>query len=227
MALRSRSRRAAASSGPGRGPTSDGRVRHGGPAGPGRRGARGRHSYRPPDRTASAVLLRRRAETLFGERDAWARGVEGGDGGAVGGGGTGDGRLAGGALSGALAAGASADGPSAGGPSAGGPSAGVVDAAGGRPGPGPVPRRVPRWAVAAATHPTAGTAGGNAGAPDPVARGLDPVARELDPVVGHPDPLAAPDGEADEEADVPRRGERFGLALRERMPLWVRTRCGL
>ena len=90
-----------------------------------------------------------------------------------------------------------------------------------------MPRRVPRWAVAAATHPTAGTAGGNAGAPDPVARGLDPVARELDPVVGHPDPLAAPDGEADEEADVPRRGERFGLALRERMPLWVRTRCGL
>ncbi|MFE1844373.1 helix-hairpin-helix domain-containing protein [Streptomyces sp. NPDC059515] len=53
------------------------------------------------------------------------------------------------------------------------------------------------------------------------------MARELDPVVGHPDPLAAPDGEADEEADVPRRGERFGLALRERMPLWVRTRCGL
>src|SRR5690606_26647773 len=164
MALRSRSRRAAASSGPGRGTTSVGRVRRGGPAGAGRRGARGRHSYRPPDRTASAVLLRRRAETLFGERDAWARGVEGGDGGAVGGGGTGDGRLAGGALSGALAAGASADGPSA-----GGPSAGVVDAAGGRPGPGPVPRRVPRWAVAAATHPTAGTAGGNAGAPDPVA----------------------------------------------------------
>src|SRR5690606_12405541 len=73
----------------------------------------------------------------------------------------------------------------------------------------------------------AGTAGGSAGAPEPVARGLDPVARELDPVVGHPDPLAAPDGEADEEADVPRRGERFGLALRERMPLWVRTRCGL
>ncbi|MFF9714663.1 helix-hairpin-helix domain-containing protein [Streptomyces sp. NPDC014603] len=58
-------------------------------------------------------------------------------------------------------------------------------------------------------------------------RGLDPVARGLDPVVGHPDPLAAPDGETDEEADVPRRGERFGLALRERMPLWVRTRCGL
>src|SRR5690606_21715777 len=93
-------------------------------------------------------------------------------------------------------------------------------AAGGRPGPGPAPRRVPRWAVAAATHPRAGPAGGNAGAPDPVDRGLDPV-------VGHPDPLAAPDGEADEEADVPRRGERFGLALRERMPLWVRTRCGL
>src|SRR5690606_40423194 len=116
-------------------------------------------------------------------------------------------------------------GASGGGPSAGGPSAGVVDAAGGRPGPGPGPRRVPRWAVAAATHPTAGTAGGNAGAPDPVARGLDPVARELDPVVGHPDPLAAPDSEADDEADVLRRGERIGLALTERMPVRVRTPC--
>ncbi|MFJ9667598.1 helix-hairpin-helix domain-containing protein [Streptomyces sp. NPDC101219] len=44
-------------------------------------------------------------------------------------------------------------------------------------------------------------------------------------MVRHPDPLttAAPD----EEADAPQRGERFGLALRERLPLWVRTRCGL
>lgn len=84
--------------------------------------------------------------------------------------------------------------------------------------------------MAAATHPGAGTAGGNAGDPDPedrdldpVDRDLDPVDRDLDPMARHPDPRAAPD----EEADVSRRGERFGLALRERLPLWVRTRCGL
>ncbi|WP_432057716.1 helix-hairpin-helix domain-containing protein [Streptomyces sp. bgisy022] len=48
------------------------------------------------------------------------------------------------------------------------------------------------------------------------------------PVVRHPDPLPAADEETvDEDAEAPRRGERFGLALRERLPLWVRTRCGL
>ncbi|MFI2199997.1 helix-hairpin-helix domain-containing protein [Streptomyces sp. NPDC020192] len=59
MALRSRTRIASASSGPGRGPASDGRVR-------GRRGTEhDRARRRPP---AQAEELRRRAELLFGER---------------------------------------------------------------------------------------------------------------------------------------------------------------
>ncbi|MFF9491459.1 helix-hairpin-helix domain-containing protein [Streptomyces flaveolus] len=60
MALRSRTRTAAASSGPGRGPASDGRTS------PSRRHphARGRARHRH----APAEELRRRAETLFGER---------------------------------------------------------------------------------------------------------------------------------------------------------------
>ncbi|WP_437033312.1 helix-hairpin-helix domain-containing protein [Streptomyces sp. enrichment culture] len=52
--------------------------------------------------------------------------------------------------------------------------------------------------------------------------------QDTGPAVRHPNPLAAAEEDAaGEEADVPRRGERFGLALRERLPLWVRTRCGL
>nr|WP_078963229.1 ComEA family DNA-binding protein [Streptomyces durhamensis] len=58
MALRSRSRTATPTSGPGRGPTSDGRVRH-------HRGHDHRRSRRAP---APADELRRRAELLFGER---------------------------------------------------------------------------------------------------------------------------------------------------------------
>ncbi|MFI0190698.1 helix-hairpin-helix domain-containing protein [Streptomyces sp. NPDC017086] len=61
MALRSRSRTATPTSGPGRGPGSDGRVRHHRAPGP----PRTRH--RPP---APADELRRRAELLFGERAA-------------------------------------------------------------------------------------------------------------------------------------------------------------
>ncbi|MGW3359615.1 helix-hairpin-helix domain-containing protein [Streptomyces bungoensis] len=61
MALRSGSRIAAATSGPGRGPASDGRVRH-------RRSTEHRRTRdRPP---APAEELRRRAELLFGERAA-------------------------------------------------------------------------------------------------------------------------------------------------------------
>ncbi|MFD3497539.1 helix-hairpin-helix domain-containing protein [Streptomyces sp. NPDC058678] len=59
MALRSRSRTANPTSGPGRGPSSDGRTRHRrAPA----RGGRARHRH------ASADELRRRAEALFAER---------------------------------------------------------------------------------------------------------------------------------------------------------------
>ncbi|WP_318218524.1 ComEA family DNA-binding protein [Streptomyces sp. SCL15-6] len=68
MALRSRTRTAAASSGPGRGPASDGRTR------PSRRrphaDGRARHRHAP------AEELRRRAETLFGERAEGAEPAE-------------------------------------------------------------------------------------------------------------------------------------------------------
>ncbi|MFJ9904156.1 helix-hairpin-helix domain-containing protein [Streptomyces sp. NPDC101152] len=60
MALRSRSRTATVSSGPGRGPASDGRIRDGRPPVRGRTRARHRHE--------SAEELRRRAEVLFPER---------------------------------------------------------------------------------------------------------------------------------------------------------------
>ncbi|MEU1051996.1 ComEA family DNA-binding protein [Streptomyces sp. NPDC005876] len=61
MALRSRSRMSAATSGPGRAPASDGRVRH-------RRAPRARGPVRH-GRHPSAQELRRRAETLFARHD--------------------------------------------------------------------------------------------------------------------------------------------------------------
>lgn len=65
MALRSRPRTATPTSGPGRGPTSDGRIRHRRGIEHGRRVDDGRRARRPP---APAEELRRRAELLFGER---------------------------------------------------------------------------------------------------------------------------------------------------------------
>ncbi|MCD9872400.1 ComEA family DNA-binding protein [Streptomyces guryensis] len=60
MALRSRSRTATAASGPGRGPASDGRIRH--------RRPMARSGVRQRRRHASSEELRRRAEVLFPER---------------------------------------------------------------------------------------------------------------------------------------------------------------
>ncbi|MFJ8104657.1 helix-hairpin-helix domain-containing protein [Streptomyces sp. NPDC096132] len=65
MALRSRSRTTNATSGPGRVPGSDGRIRHRRPPGRGRAG----------HRHASAEELRRRAETLFAARGGGRGGV--------------------------------------------------------------------------------------------------------------------------------------------------------
>ncbi|KDN74285.1 DNA-binding protein [Streptomyces olindensis] len=138
MALRSRSRTATATSGPGRAPASDGRVRHRRPGAHGR--ARQRH--------ASAEELRRRAGVLFGEH------------------------------------------------------AEPVERAGERRESGQGP---------------------------PGSRGVGGARREAAP---RPDgepvaalPVAA-EGEADRAAEGSWR-ERAGLALRERMPLWVQARCGL
>ncbi|WP_031038283.1 ComEA family DNA-binding protein [Streptomyces sp. NRRL F-5650] len=67
MALRSRSRTASATSGPGRAPASDGRLAHRRPSGS---PAHARPRSRAPHgrRTAPPEELRRRAEALFGER---------------------------------------------------------------------------------------------------------------------------------------------------------------
>ncbi|MEU6670671.1 ComEA family DNA-binding protein [Streptomyces sp. NPDC046727] len=67
MALRSRSRTATPTSGPGRGPASDGRIRHRRTTDHTRAAERRRARHRPPQ-PAPAEELRRRAEVLFGER---------------------------------------------------------------------------------------------------------------------------------------------------------------
>ncbi|MFE0880836.1 helix-hairpin-helix domain-containing protein [Streptomyces rochei] len=79
MSLRSRARRAHPTSGPGRGPASDGRTRHrrpprsrSGPSSPSGPSGRSRHGRRPPQ----AEDLRLRAEAIFGE-GAGVRGESG------------------------------------------------------------------------------------------------------------------------------------------------------
>ncbi|MFD8521097.1 helix-hairpin-helix domain-containing protein [Streptomyces capillispiralis] len=158
MALRSRSRTATPTSGPGRGPASDGRARHRRPTGS--RGGRPRDRHR--DRRAAAEELRRRAESLFDEG--------GGDG-----------------------------------------AAGTV-------------RRVPSWAVRGARRiprPDSSTTVGRSAAPSSgrgaVTVGGDEGAADVEPRRGAAAPRAA----------AGRRRERIGLALRERLPVWVQARCGM
>ncbi|MEV3972403.1 ComEA family DNA-binding protein [Streptomyces sp. NPDC050698] len=157
MALRSPSRTATATSGPGRGPASDGRVRHRRSVPRGR--ARQRH--------ASAEELRRRAGVLFGEHparidpDEWTA------------------------------------------PPAPAERAGVRRESGQDP-PGP-----PGHEGAEETRPGDG---GHAVPPAPQ------------------DAFAGALAEADHVDGRSAEGawrERAGLALRERMPLWMQTRCGL
>ncbi|MFC8423279.1 helix-hairpin-helix domain-containing protein [Streptomyces sp. NPDC057236] len=165
MALRSRSRTATATSGPGRPPASDGRARHRRPTGP-----RGRTPHR--DRRAAAEELRRRAESLFdddrtahGRRPpAWAL--------------TGTRRI--------RRAGSSA----------------AVNR------PATVDRQAARGRVAAAGPPVPGPGGG---------------AVEVD----EEDEVAGPEEPGGGSERGRRLRERAGLALRERLPLWVQTRCGL
>ncbi|MFC9951598.1 hypothetical protein ACFVIN_14035, partial [Streptomyces prasinus] len=179
MALRSQarsrsfSRSAAATSGPGRAPASDGRARHR------LRGGR--------DREASAEEIRRRTEALFGEPDG--RGDRG----------TGGGGRARGVPSWAVGGG-------------GGVGGGDEQVARPRRG-GTVPiGTVPADTVAVGMIPvgmvaTAGEAsvgGGRTWEEEPGAVAPGPVVPEECRPVG-----------------------RAGLALRERLPLWVRTRCGL
>ncbi|MGY0067263.1 helix-hairpin-helix domain-containing protein [Streptomyces sp. QTS137] len=177
MAFRSRShspsRSAAATSGPGRAPASDGRARHRRPTtagtargtvpglGPGGREARrGQRLRGGRDRDASVEELRRRAEVLFGEGSG--RGTRG-----VGGAGR--------------------------------------------------TRRVPSWAVGGEDEPVARSGRGPAAARGDVDVGEVGTWEEV-PGPAAPDPV--PPGER-------RPVGRTVLALRDRLPLWVRTRCGL
>ncbi|MCE7045211.1 ComEA family DNA-binding protein [Streptomyces purpurascens] len=174
MALRSRSRTATVTSGPGRGPTSDGRVRH-----PRRRPpvARGRARHRH----ASAEELRRRAEVLFGEPGERA-------------------------------------GP--------GVRVGPAERAGERreSGHGPPGRGRPSWALGE-------TAVGDRVVGDRVREGPARHAAVVEPGLEpglEPDvvPAESDSGAAGRVAEGAWR-ERAGLALRERMPLWLQARCGL
>ncbi|WAX80112.1 ComEA family DNA-binding protein [Streptomyces sp. KMM 9044] len=177
MALRSRShppsRSAAATSGPGRAPASDGRARHRRPTtagtargpGPGLRpgGRETRRGHRlrgGRDRDASAEELVRRAEALFGE-------------------GTGPGTRGVGGV--------------------------------GRT------RRVPTWAVGGEDESVARSGRGPAAARGDVDGGEAGTWEEV------PEPAASDPVSPGERRPV----GRTVLALRERLPLWVRTRCGL
>ncbi|MFF7973255.1 helix-hairpin-helix domain-containing protein [Streptomyces sp. NPDC007905] len=169
MALRSRSRTAVPTSGPGRGPASDGRVRRY-PA------DRRRARHRVP---APAEELRRRAELLFGERA-----VEWGESGNA--------------------------------PPDGRPCATTATVTGAAPGLG----------TATPTGPTPGrsTAGtvppglGGARAPS-VGPGAARTPEEQ--------PAGPKSRSQTAEPLAPSLRERAGLALRERLPVWVQVRCGV
>ncbi|MEV7125890.1 ComEA family DNA-binding protein [Streptomyces sp. NPDC093260] len=167
MALRSRSRTATATSGPGRVPGSDGRTRHRRPSG-GRgdgRGAEGGFGRRAGHRDAggrhaSAEDLRRRAHVLFAEHPDAARESD----------------------------------------------TAVGEPIAGRP-----------WAGAAGEHNTA-----PATADRSLTRADEDHGRGA--VADPPGPRAAMASAAQE---LPAWRERAGAALRDRMPLWLQTRCAL
>ncbi|MGQ4418175.1 ComEA family DNA-binding protein, partial [Streptomyces sp. SAS_269] len=166
MALRSRSRTATPTSGPGRGPSSDGRI-HRHPA------DRPRARHRTP---APAEELRRRAELLFGERAVhWPE--------------------------------------SGNSPPDGRPPANTASVTGPAPG-----LRSPSTAP-----PASGGTRGAAQQAEPAvaAHGADPVGlHDTQPadVTGRFEPAGRL---------VPGLRERTGLALRERLPVWLQTRCGV
>ncbi|MEV5526057.1 helix-hairpin-helix domain-containing protein [Streptomyces prunicolor] len=202
MALRSRSHTATATSGPGRVPSSDGRTRHR------RTPARGR-----AHRQASAEELRRRAELLFGEP-----GERAGERGELGNGPPGE-------VAEALVPPVSE--------ARGRAAPAVVTAAGLR---FPAPVDAGPWAV---PEPELGSGSG---------AGLGPGQRGVRVGVPVGVALEADDfsyagggGAGGDGGDFSGTGEvgvgrdraagawreRVGAALRERMPVWVQTRCGL
>src|SRR4051812_21697011 len=198
MALRSRSHTATATSGPGRGPTSDGRTRTSA-----RTSTRTRHR-RPPTRGrvarhrhASADELRRRAEALFAERAGEWR--------------------------------ESGKGPP-GGEVRGAEVAGGID-----------------FTDVSEVSGEGLRASGAAAVGDVASRDRDHAVRggmaspDRDHVfqggMASPDRLAVGGSVAEDDRDagfsdlagtaVGGRRARVGMALRERMPVWLQTRCGL
>ncbi|MGW0529058.1 helix-hairpin-helix domain-containing protein [Streptomyces calvus] len=194
MALRSGSHTVTPTSGPGRGPGSDGRARHRRPTTT-RLRRRPRQALRPRDRPASADELRQRAEVLFG----------GGGGGGGAGSGGGDARAGG-------------RGAAAGGGGGGGNDSGDVRAArGGDDGSGARP--VPSWAVHGARRVARVEASADANRSRRTSRRRDVADGEVE--------SAGPGAPAAGGGPGPGRRERWSLALRERLPLWAQTRCGL
>ncbi|MFF8903744.1 helix-hairpin-helix domain-containing protein [Streptomyces olivaceoviridis] len=177
MALRSRSRTATATSGPGRAPASDGRVRQ--RRSTGRRHARGRPS-------APAEELRRRAELLFGERAAQWR--------------------------------ESGNAPPVRDSSGDTPTVTVTGLA-----PALSPRSGSRRTVTATTSVSGGTRerAATVAAPEPGGGVRSP---EPEP---EPEPVSESEPVSEESGAAPGRRERAGLALRERMPVWLQTRYGV
>ncbi|MEW2290589.1 SLBB domain-containing protein, partial [Streptomyces sp. NPDC047841] len=178
MTLRSRSRTATATSGPGRDPASDGRVRQ-------RRSTGRRPAHRRP--SAPAEELRRRAELLFGERDVQWR--------------------------------ESGNAPPVPDGTADTPTATVTGLA-----PGLSARSGSRRTVTAVTSVSGGIRerAATVAEPEPDGAMRSP---ELEPVpvpvpVQEPEPV--PKG-----LGAPGWRERAGLALRERMPVWLQTRYGV
>lgn len=199
MALRSRSRTATATSGPGRGPASDGRVRRR-RSSDHRRSTGHRRAGRHP--SAPAEELRRRAELLFGERAVQWR--------------------------------ESGNAPPIPDGSGGTPTATVTGLA-----PGLSSRSWPRRTTTAAPSASGGIREGAAttgAAPEPggAVRLSEPEPepepeqelereQELELESGSESASAS----ALKESRVPGWRERSGMALRERMPVWLQTRYGV
>ncbi|MGW1163862.1 helix-hairpin-helix domain-containing protein [Streptomyces sp. NPDC001153] len=198
MALRSRSRSATPTSGPGRGPTSDGRIRH-------RRGIDGgRVRHRPP---APAEELRRRAELLFGERAVQWR--ESGNG-------PPEGEVS--ARTATATATEEATGAGAGAATRAatawvtGPAPGLSQARAGTATLAPAATEPPHAVPADGSTPTLMPASSPAPAPS--------TTHDPEPA-GAMGPLELPGPVG------PGWRERVGPALRERMPVWLQARCGV
>ncbi|MEU2924671.1 ComEA family DNA-binding protein [Streptomyces sp. NPDC007251] len=191
MALRSRSRTATPTSGPGRGPASDGRVHH---RGTGHRRSIGhrRARHHPP---APAEELRRRAELLFGERAVKWR--ESGNGPP-----DAEGAESPPTVTTAEAAEASDEVAA---------RAATVSVTGRASGLSPA-RAV---TTTAEPVPTAATHAGPTDGPAPTS------------TLGDVEPLGAAGMLEGAQPVGPGWRDRVGLALRERMPVWLQARCGV